>query len=215
LAFTRRPAAPAGSASIAEVSRFSCMKFPGVPWFFDYAGLIEDFALAPSLMLLSTTSKVSASRLVVFGAQSPSPPVPLFTLRRPPRGGQRKTRGRVDRYSFLVRLFHSLLHAGLSRRTEGPTRATTLWGECRVDRSKAGIRSTLFFVRSAGLWLILGQTVERLEVGDNSGLTFLVLAQSDKKLPEGGGNARVKRMPNCAERHHQNLPQVYTDVEYC
>jgi hypothetical protein len=30
---------------------------------------------------------------------------------------QRKTRGRVDRYSFLVRLFHPLLHAGFSRRT--------------------------------------------------------------------------------------------------
>src|SRR5439155_19940111 len=29
-----------------------------------------------------------------------------------------KTRGRSDRYSFLVRLFHPLLHAGLSRRTE-------------------------------------------------------------------------------------------------
>jgi hypothetical protein len=30
---------------------------------------------------------------------------------------QRKTRGRAVRYSFLVGLFHSLLHAGLSRRT--------------------------------------------------------------------------------------------------
>ena len=28
-----------------------------------------------------------------------------------------KTRGRADRYSFLVRLFHPLLHAGLARRT--------------------------------------------------------------------------------------------------
>jgi hypothetical protein len=30
---------------------------------------------------------------------------------------QRKTPGRADRYSFPVRLLHSLLHAGLSRRT--------------------------------------------------------------------------------------------------
>ena len=30
---------------------------------------------------------------------------------------QRKTRGRADRYSLLVRIFHSLLHAGLARRT--------------------------------------------------------------------------------------------------
>ncbi|HZM09973.1 MAG TPA: hypothetical protein VFC15_07165, partial [Candidatus Limnocylindrales bacterium] len=47
----------------------------------------------------------------------PSPPIPLFTLRCAPHDTQRKTRGRVDRYSFLVRIFHSLLHAGLSRRT--------------------------------------------------------------------------------------------------
>ena len=53
----------------------------------------------------------------LFEAQSPTPPIPLFTLRRAPRGTQRKTRGRVDRYSFLVRIFHSLLHAGLARRT--------------------------------------------------------------------------------------------------
>src|SRR5258708_25983111 len=53
-----------------------------------------------------------------FRSSIPSPPVPLFTLRRTPRGGQRKTRGRAVRYSFLVGLFfHSLLHAGLSRRT--------------------------------------------------------------------------------------------------
>jgi len=30
---------------------------------------------------------------------------------------QRKTRGRADRWSFLVRILHSLLHAGLARRT--------------------------------------------------------------------------------------------------
>src|SRR5260370_23773837 len=48
----------------------------------------------------------------------PSLPVPVFTLRRTPRGAQRKTRGRVVRYSFLVGLLHSLLHAGLSRRSD-------------------------------------------------------------------------------------------------
>src|SRR5580693_6351687 len=42
---------------------------------------------------------------------------PLSTLRCVPRDTQRKTRGRADRYSFLVRNFHPLLHAGLTRRT--------------------------------------------------------------------------------------------------
>src|ERR1700721_3083796 len=53
-----------------------------------------------------------------FRSSIPSPPVPLFTLRRTPHDVQRKTRGRVVRYSFLVGLLHSLLHAGLSRRTD-------------------------------------------------------------------------------------------------
>jgi hypothetical protein len=60
-----------------------------------------------------------------FRSSIPSPSVPLFTLQRTPRDVHCKTRGRVDRYSFLVRLFHPLSHAGLSRRT------TTF---CRVGR---------------------------------------------------------------------------------
>src|SRR5215467_7577867 len=47
----------------------------------------------------------------------PSPSFPLFTLHWTLHSAQRKTRGRADRYSFLVRLFHPQLHAGLSRRT--------------------------------------------------------------------------------------------------
>jgi hypothetical protein len=46
------------------------------------------------------------------------PACTLFTLRRAPRGAQRKTRGRVVRCAFLVGLFHSLLRAGLARRTD-------------------------------------------------------------------------------------------------
>src|ERR1035438_6165633 len=38
-------------------------------------------------------------------------------LRLAPHGARRKTRGRVVRYTFLVRIFHPLLHAGLARRT--------------------------------------------------------------------------------------------------
>src|SRR3954447_24861125 len=52
-----------------------------------------------------------------FRSSIPSPSFPLFTLHWRPHGIQCKTRGRADRYSFLVRLFHPQLHAGLSRRT--------------------------------------------------------------------------------------------------
>src|SRR5258708_7243679 len=75
-------------------------------------------------MLPSAFPTASASRLRIFEAQLPSPSVPLFTLRRTPHDAPRKTRGRVVRYSFLVRLFHSLLHAGLSRRTGTCCRST-------------------------------------------------------------------------------------------
>src|ERR1035437_10631891 len=93
------------------------MKFLGVPGVFDYAGLNGNSRYRPCSYCLPRITKTSASGLHLFGAQSPTPPIPLFTLRCAPRGTQRKTRCRVDRYSFLVRIFHSLLHAGLSRRT--------------------------------------------------------------------------------------------------
>src|ERR1035437_5878631 len=52
-----------------------------------------------------------------FRSSIPSPSVPLFTLHRPLHSARRKTGGRLDRSSFLVRLFHPLSHAVLSRRT--------------------------------------------------------------------------------------------------
>src|ERR1700680_5311251 len=58
------------------------------------------------------------------------PAYPLSTLRCVPRDTQRKTRGRADRYSFLVRNFHPLLHAGLSRRTAILISLTTKVKEC-------------------------------------------------------------------------------------
>jgi hypothetical protein len=53
-----------------------------------------------------------------FRSSIPCPLIPLSTLRRAPRGAPRKTGGQVVRYSFPVGLFHSLLHAGLTRRTD-------------------------------------------------------------------------------------------------
>ena len=73
-------------------------------------------ALSPRLMWPSAGSDRVGVLIARFRSSIPSPPIPLFTLRWTPRGAQRKTRGRVDRYSFLVRNFHPLLSAGLSRR---------------------------------------------------------------------------------------------------
>ena len=69
------------------------------------------------IVRLASKAGCTYTLIASFRSSIASPPVPLFTLRRTPRGVQRKTRGRAVRYSFLVGLFHSLLHAGLSRRT--------------------------------------------------------------------------------------------------
>jgi hypothetical protein len=105
------------AAGISEVSRFSCMKFLGVSGVFDYAGPNKNSRYRPCPFCLPCIAKTSASGLHLFGAQWPTPPVPLFTLRCAPHGTQCKTRGRVDRYSFLVGFLPPLLHTGLSRRT--------------------------------------------------------------------------------------------------
>ena len=73
--------------------------------------------IAPARVALHCQCKsVSVPDCYAFSELNTQPTCPLFTLRRTPRGVQRKTRGRAVRYSFLVGLFHSLLHAGLSRR---------------------------------------------------------------------------------------------------
>src|SRR5215469_3091275 len=105
------------AAGVSEVSRFSCTKFLGVPWGLRLRRTEQELALSLPSMLPSAHYKDVGVRIASFRSSIPTPPIPLFTLRRAPRDAQRKTRGRVDRYSFLVRNFHSLLRAGLARRT--------------------------------------------------------------------------------------------------
>src|SRR5438128_2584600 len=45
----------------------------------------------------------SASGLYIFAAQSPTPPIPLSTLRRAPRDAQRKTRGQSGSLLLLCK----------------------------------------------------------------------------------------------------------------
>jgi hypothetical protein len=86
-------------------------------WVFDYAGLNGNSRYRPRSCCLPRITKTSASGLHLFEARPPTPAyTPAYASLSPPRY-QRKTRGRVDRYAFLVRILHSLLHAGLARRT--------------------------------------------------------------------------------------------------
>src|SRR5579864_9389715 len=77
---------PGLAAGVSEVSRFSCMKFLGVPGVFDYAGLNEDSRYHPGPCCLPRILTASASGLYVFAAQLPTPPIPLSTLHCVPRG---------------------------------------------------------------------------------------------------------------------------------
>src|SRR5438128_8989287 len=108
---------PGLAVGVSEVSRFSCMKFLGVSGVFDYAGLSRCSRYRACSCCLPRITKTSASGFHLFGAEYPPRLSPVYASLCPSRW-QCKTRGRADRYSFLVRLFHPLLHAGLSRRTE-------------------------------------------------------------------------------------------------
>jgi hypothetical protein len=113
------PPVPTGR-DVPEVSRFSCLKFLGVPGVYDYAGPAGMLAFTLPVHAAFRLAKDVGALIARFRSSIPRPPIPLFMLHCAPHDAQRKTRGRVDRYSFLVRLFHPLLQTGLSRRTGYP-----------------------------------------------------------------------------------------------
>ena len=89
LAFPDRSA----RADAMEISRFSCMLFLGVHGVFDYAGPAASSRLAPLTSIAFPQSEKGRHPVVSFRSSIPSPPMPLSTLRLPPRGDRRKTRG--------------------------------------------------------------------------------------------------------------------------
>jgi hypothetical protein len=63
------------ATGVSEVSRFSCMKFLGVPGVFDYAGLNRNSRYRSRTCGLPRMLTASASGLYIFGAQCPTPPI--------------------------------------------------------------------------------------------------------------------------------------------
>src|SRR6266853_1210368 len=59
------------AAGISEVSRFSCMKFLGVPGVFDYAGPNRSSRYRACSYCLPHITRASASGLTVYGAEYP------------------------------------------------------------------------------------------------------------------------------------------------
>src|ERR1039458_1581133 len=102
------------------------MMFPDVRGVFDCAGSRGDFVLAPPLVWSSPFVTGSTPWSFSFTAQYPACPCPClrfaFSLSTE---GARLGVG-MGHYSFLVRLFHSRHHAGLSRRTTNPRPRTNI-----------------------------------------------------------------------------------------
>src|SRR6266436_5356591 len=105
------------------VSRFSCIQFRGVPGVSDYVGPLSgsrSYAVTACCLPLQTTG--SATSVCGFRSSIPCPSLPLSMLRtRTSRCAPQDSGSGWIRCSFPVGLFHSLLHAGLSRRSVCPT----------------------------------------------------------------------------------------------
>src|SRR5215469_13683340 len=77
------------TADVSEVSRFSCMKFLGVPWGLRLRRTEQELALALLLMWPTAHYKDGGVRIASFRSSIPTPPIPLFTLRGLPRDRSR------------------------------------------------------------------------------------------------------------------------------
>src|SRR5450759_2071120 len=104
-------------AGVSEVSRFSCMKFLGVSGVFDYAGPTRARAIA-FVRVACRTYYLRRRPGCIFSQLNVPPrlfPCLRFVVHLAMPNA--KLGAKVDRYSFLVRILHSLLHTVLARRT--------------------------------------------------------------------------------------------------
>ena len=117
-AFADRPRALAGRGA-PEVSRFSCMLFLGVRGFLDYAGpTARSRFITNSCSAFLHQERVGVLIFRFSKLNHPSHRYPCLRFERHLAMPPRKTRGQDGvAVSFPVGLFHSLQHAGLSRRT--------------------------------------------------------------------------------------------------
>src|SRR5580698_8042763 len=110
------------AADADQVSRFSCMMFPDVRGVSDCAGSPGGFVLAPPRVWSSPYAIGSTPWICSFTAQYPACPCPYLRFASSLSTDGARLGVRMGHYSFPVRLFHSLHHAGLSRRTAYPTK---------------------------------------------------------------------------------------------
>src|ERR1700746_3526851 len=105
------------AAGVSEVSRFSCMKFLGVPGAFDYAGPTRARAIAIVRVAFRTCSLRRRPGCIFSQLNLPPRLFPCLRFAVHLAMPNAKLGAKVDRYSFFVRLLPPLLHTGLARRT--------------------------------------------------------------------------------------------------
>jgi hypothetical protein len=91
---------PDWAAGVSEVSRFSCMKFLGVPGVFDYAGLSGNSRYRSCSCCLPRMFRTSASGMI-FSELNTHPAFPLSTLHWVPRGISARLRAKWIATPFL------------------------------------------------------------------------------------------------------------------
>src|SRR6516165_3848510 len=101
-----------------EVSRFSCMLFLSVPGFSDYAGPTGHSRSTATRRGVSPSEIGFDALILVFRSSIARPTgTPIYASTSTSRCVLQDSGPRWIRCSFLVGLFHSQQHAGLSRRS--------------------------------------------------------------------------------------------------
>src|SRR6266550_439500 len=149
------------AAGISEVSRFSCMKFLGVPGAFDYAGPTRARAIAIVRVAFRTCLLRRRPGCIFSQLNLPPRLFPCLRFAVHLAMPNAKLGAKVDRYSFFVRLLPPLLHTGLARRTNNAH-----WGDAggrpRWRSSFLGDPGTNF------LWKFTGNIHRRSRGGGKS-----------------------------------------------
>ena len=120
------------AADADQVSRFSCMMFPDVRGVSACAGSPGGFVLASPCVWSSPYAIGSTPWICSFTAQYPACPCPYLRFAFSLSTDGARLGVRMGHYSFPVRLFHSLHHAGLPRRTACPTKQMSSGGKVEV-----------------------------------------------------------------------------------
>src|SRR5258707_7044966 len=118
----------------SEVSRFSRVQFSDVLMALGLRRACEELALASPTMWPSRSEHTVGARYAFFEARFPARRCLCLCFTRHLTAPSARLEVKMVRYSFLVGLFHPLLHAGLSRRLRSVTVAARNRASAHIRR---------------------------------------------------------------------------------